>query len=99
MFAVPVYDLFSVAFLRVWQRRGLFLSDKNNLSHRLVNLGLCPSYAVLLIWLLAVVSCVGGLLLYLLPNPIKTIAGIAQLGGWWVGLPLLEYYAYHLVKR
>jgi UDP-GlcNAc:undecaprenyl-phosphate GlcNAc-1-phosphate transferase len=99
MFAIPIYDLFSVAFLRVWQRRGLFLSDKNNLSHRLVNLGLCPASAVRLIWLLVVVSCVGGLLLYQLPDPMRTIAGIAQLGFWWIGLPVIEYCAYRFFKQ
>jgi UDP-GlcNAc:undecaprenyl-phosphate GlcNAc-1-phosphate transferase len=94
MLAVPIYDLFSVAFMRIWQRRGLFQSDMNNLSHRLVKLGLSPLQAVLVIWLLALVSVVGGLLLYLLPDPPKTVVGIAQLTGWWVGLPLVEYLAH-----
>jgi UDP-GlcNAc:undecaprenyl-phosphate GlcNAc-1-phosphate transferase len=96
MFAVPVYDLVSVAFLRIWHKRGLFLSDKNNLSHRLVNLGLSQAHAVALIWLLAAVSAVGGVELYLLADPLKTIVGIAQLTAWWVGLPLVEYAAHRL---
>jgi UDP-GlcNAc:undecaprenyl-phosphate GlcNAc-1-phosphate transferase len=94
IFALPLYDLVSVAFLRIWHKRGLFVSDKNNLSHRLVNLGLSQVYAVLLICFLAVVGCVGGLLLYLLADPLRTIVGISQLTAWWVGLPLVEYIAH-----
>jgi UDP-GlcNAc:undecaprenyl-phosphate GlcNAc-1-phosphate transferase len=91
MFALPIYDLVSVATLRVWQRRGLFVSDRNNVSHRLVALGFTPTRAVLLLWLLAVVGGVGGLLLYVVSNPMKTIVGVAQLLGWWVGLPVVEW--------
>jgi UDP-GlcNAc:undecaprenyl-phosphate GlcNAc-1-phosphate transferase len=93
MFALPIYDLVSVATLRVWQRRGLFVSDRNNLSHRLVALGMRPTRAVALLWLLAVVGGVGGLLLYVVPDPAKTILGAAQLAGWWVALPVAEYLA------
>jgi UDP-GlcNAc:undecaprenyl-phosphate GlcNAc-1-phosphate transferase len=93
MFALPIYDLVSVATLRVWQRRGLFVSDRNNISHRLVALGYTPTLAVLLLWLLAVVGGLGGLLVYVVPDPAKTIVGVAQLAGWWVGLPLIEYFA------
>jgi UDP-GlcNAc:undecaprenyl-phosphate GlcNAc-1-phosphate transferase len=93
MFALPIYDLVSVATLRVWQQRGLFVSDRNNLSHRLVALGMRPTRAVALLWLLAVVGGVGGLLLYVVPNPAKMILGAAQLAGWWVALPVVEYLA------
>jgi len=93
MFALPIYDLVSVTTLRVWQRRGLFVSDRNNLSHRLVALGFSPTWAVALLWLLAVVGGVGGLLVYVVPEPVKTILGIVQLAGWWIGLPAIEYVA------
>jgi UDP-GlcNAc:undecaprenyl-phosphate GlcNAc-1-phosphate transferase len=99
MFALPIYDFASVAALRLWQKRGLFVSDKNNLSHRLVELGFKPTRAVALLWLLALVGGVGGLLLVLAPNPAKTILGVAQLGGWWIGLPVVEYFARRTMKR
>jgi UDP-GlcNAc:undecaprenyl-phosphate GlcNAc-1-phosphate transferase len=93
MFALPIYDFVSVVTLRVWERRGLFVSDRNNLSHRLVALGFTPTRAVAFLWLLAVVGGTGGLLLYFVPDPAKTILGVAQLVGWWIGLPLVEYFA------
>src|SRR5439155_6672801 len=61
--------------LRVWQRRGLFVSDRNNLSHRLVRLGIRPTRAVVLLWLLALVGGVGGLLIYVVPSPMKILLG------------------------
>jgi len=94
MFSLPIYDLFSVASMRVWQRRGLFVSDRNNLSHRLVALGFTSTRAVMLLWLLAVVGGVGGLLLYVVPEPVQTILGVAQLACWWIGLPVIEYVAH-----
>jgi UDP-GlcNAc:undecaprenyl-phosphate GlcNAc-1-phosphate transferase len=94
MMALPIYDLVSVAVLRVWHRRGLFVSDKNNLSHRLVELGLSPTIAVCLLWLLALAGGVGGLVLYQVPHPAKAIPAGLQLACWWAALPVTEYVAW-----
>src|SRR5262249_18755836 len=83
MMAVPIYDLASVAFLRLWERRGLFLSDKNNLSHRLVALGLRSTTAVSVFWLLALAGAVGGALLYVIPQPVSVVIGVLELACWW----------------
>lgn len=99
MFALPIYDLLSVAGLRVWQGRGLFVSDRNNLSHRLVELGMRPTRAVALLWLLAMVGGVGGLLIYLVPQPVKMILGAAQIVGWSVALPFGEYVAHRRLQN
>jgi UDP-GlcNAc:undecaprenyl-phosphate GlcNAc-1-phosphate transferase len=69
MMVLPIYDLASVLFLRLCRRRGLFVSDRNNLSHRLVASGWSSRGAVILIWFLCLVSGVGGLLILLETNP------------------------------
>ena len=52
--AVPLLDLVWVVLLR-WQKgQPFYVGDTNHLSHRLVRAGLTRPYAVLLIWLLAI---------------------------------------------
>jgi hypothetical protein len=51
------------------------------------------------IWLLAVVNAVGGLELYLLAEPLKSILGIVQSTAWWLGLPVIEYLAHRRACR
>jgi UDP-GlcNAc:undecaprenyl-phosphate GlcNAc-1-phosphate transferase len=89
--AVPCYDLLSVVALRLRQGRSPFHADKQHLSHRLVARGLSPPAAVRLIYLLALASGAGGLLLY----DVKSGTGAALLGvvlaGWWLALAVLEY--------
>jgi UDP-GlcNAc:undecaprenyl-phosphate GlcNAc-1-phosphate transferase len=99
--AVPIYDLASVAFLRLWERRGLFKSDKNNLSHRLVAQGLRPTTAVRVFWLLGLVGALGGLGLYALPQPVNVLIGVLELACWWGVLPAVECWirSYRFKKR
>jgi len=96
MMAIPIYDLASVALLRVWHARGLFVSDRNNLSHRLIRLGLSPARAVAVIDLMTLASGLGGLLLYQLSGAAADIAGLVQLACWWCVLPAVEF---HLAYR
>jgi UDP-GlcNAc:undecaprenyl-phosphate GlcNAc-1-phosphate transferase len=51
--AVPLLDMARVVLLRWRLGRPFYIGDNNHLSHRLVKLGLSPTRAVLLIWLLA----------------------------------------------
>jgi len=51
--AVPLLDMARVVLLRWRLGRPFYIGDNNHLSHRLVRLGLSPTRAVLLIWLLA----------------------------------------------
>lgn len=62
--AVPLYDISSVIFIRLKQGRSPFHPDKSHFSHRLVELGLRPSRAVLTIYLATLTTGLGGLLLY-----------------------------------
>lgn len=62
--AVPLYDTISVICIRLHQRRSPFEADKNHFSHRLVDLGLSKTQAVLTIYLTTAACGLGALVLY-----------------------------------
>jgi len=66
--AVPLYDFCSVMLIRISQGRSPFHPDKSHFSHRLVEVGLKPSQAVLTIYLATLTTGLGALLLYRLPD-------------------------------
>jgi UDP-GlcNAc:undecaprenyl-phosphate/decaprenyl-phosphate GlcNAc-1-phosphate transferase len=66
--AVPLYDFCSVILIRLSQRRSPFHGDKSHFSHRLVELGMQPANAVLTIHLTTMMTGLGGLLLYKVPD-------------------------------
>jgi UDP-GlcNAc:undecaprenyl-phosphate GlcNAc-1-phosphate transferase len=66
--AVPLYDFCTVIFIRLSQGRSPFHGDKSHFSHRLVELGMRPSHAVLTIHLTTAMTGLGGLLLYKVPD-------------------------------
>jgi UDP-GlcNAc:undecaprenyl-phosphate GlcNAc-1-phosphate transferase len=94
IFAVPCYDLCSVVVLRLWQRRSPFHADKQHLSHRLVALGLSPRCAVGVIYLLAVASGIGGLLIQRLPEESGGLVAV-QVVCWWFAIGLVEYFRHY----
>jgi UDP-GlcNAc:undecaprenyl-phosphate GlcNAc-1-phosphate transferase len=93
--AVPWYDMATVVALRLWQRRSPFHADKQHLSHRLVQLGLKPPMAVCVIYLLALASGMGGLLLYQVCQTGPTILTVLQLACWWFAIAALEYRGHY----
>jgi len=62
--AVPLYDFCSVVVIRLLQGRSPFHADKQHFSHRLVELGLSRSHAVLTVHLVTLTTGMGALLLY-----------------------------------
>lgn len=62
--AVPLYDISSVVFIRLRAGRSPFSADTSHFSHRLVELGLTPTKAVLTIYLTTAATGLGALLLY-----------------------------------
>ena len=62
--AVPLYDFVTVIWIRLNAGRSPFHGDKSHFSHRLVELGLRPSHAVLTIHLSTLMTGLGGLLLF-----------------------------------
>ena len=64
VFAVPLYDLGTVVWIRLRQGRSPFAADTSHFSHRLVELGLSKTQAVLTIYLLTATCGLGALLLH-----------------------------------
>lgn len=62
--AVPLYDMLSVLWIRLREGRSLFQADKSHFSHRLVELGLSKTQAVLTIYLTTATCGLGALLLH-----------------------------------
>ena len=62
--AVPLYDTATVVWIRLRQGRSPFEADRNHFSHRLVELGLSKTQAVLTIYLLTATCGLGALLLH-----------------------------------
>ena len=50
---VPIFDTFSVIYLRLKSRQSIFEADKRHFSHRLVSLGLTQRQAVLIVYLVS----------------------------------------------
>jgi len=61
--AVPLYDTASVILIRLREGRSPFVGDKSHFSHRLVDLGMTKSQAVLTIYLATATCGLGALLL------------------------------------
>ncbi len=62
--AVPLYDTATVVFIRLRQGRSPFVGDKSHFSHRLVELGMSKTQAVLTIYLTTATCGLGALLLH-----------------------------------
>lgn len=62
--AVPLYDMTTVIWIRIREGRSPFAADKNHFSHRLVELGLSKTQAVLTIYLTTATCGLGALLLH-----------------------------------
>lgn len=64
IFAVPLYDIATVVWIRLRQGRSPFAADQSHFSHRLVELGLSKTRTVLTIYLLTATCGLGALLLH-----------------------------------
>jgi len=62
--AVPLYDTFTVVLIRLRAGRSPFVGDKSHFSHRLVQLGMTETRAVLTIYLATATCGLGALLLH-----------------------------------
>ncbi len=62
--AVPLYDMTTVILIRLRNGKSPFVGDRNHFSHRLVDLGLSKTQAVLTVYLTTTLCCLGAILLY-----------------------------------
>lgn len=68
MLAVPLYDTASVVLIRLQEGRSPFRPDKSHFSHRLVEMGLSRTAAVLTIYLAGAACGLAAVLLYFVPG-------------------------------
>lgn len=61
--AVPLYDMVTVLWIRIREGRSLFVGDRSHFSHRLVELGLSRTQAVLTIYLVTITCGLAAILL------------------------------------
>ena len=62
--AVPLYDFFSVTFLRLTQGKSPFVGDTQHFSHRMKRHGLSDTQVVLTLYLATLCTGLGGVFLY-----------------------------------
>ncbi len=61
--SVPLYDTLSVIYIRIKNKKPIFVGDKNHFSHRLFDLGLSHKDSVLFIYLVTLSTGIGSFLL------------------------------------
>ena len=74
--AIPMYDMATVLWIRIREGRSLFVGDRSHFSHRLVDLGLSRTQAVLTIHLVTATCGLAALLLV----HVSVLQAIAVLG-------------------
>jgi len=98
MMAVPLYDSFSVVWIRMKNGVSIFEGDKNHLSHRLVGLGFTVRDAVLVIYLLTFCCGVGAALVGRLDSLGAGLV-LVQVGGFLLLTALLERAGRHALRK
>lgn len=86
--SVPLFDTFSVIYIRWQNGQSIMLGDKHHFSHRLVDLGMSSRQAVAFIFLVAGVVGLSGALLPIL-NRGGTLIILAQTAGIFLLIVLL----------
>jgi len=61
--SVPIYDTLSVMIIRKMKGYSIFRADTNHISHRLTRMGLSHTDAVLVIFLISIITGLNGLIL------------------------------------
>ena len=84
--AIPIYDMIATSMIRLRLGHSPWVGDQRHLSHRLVERGFSTRAAVVIIWALAAIIGIGGILIgSLTPVPavlvvLQTIAALLLLG-------------------
>ncbi len=78
--SVPLFDTFSVIYLRWKNNQPIMLGDKRHFSHRLVELGMTSRQAVEFIWLVGIISGISALFLPMLSFNFSVLIILQVLG-------------------
>lgn len=78
--SIPLFDTFSVIYLRWKSGQPIMLGDKRHFSHRLVELGMTPKQAVEFIWLVSVITGISAMFLPMLNFKFSLLIVLQVLG-------------------
>ncbi len=78
--SVPLFDTFSVIYLRWKNNQPIMLGDKRHFSHRLVELGMTQRQAVEFIWLVGIISGISAIFLPMLSFNLSVLIILQVLG-------------------
>ena len=93
-----LYDVCTVTFIRLKQRRSPLVGDQQHFSHRLVQRGLSQRGAVVVIWSATAVVGIGGIVLGRLEAWQAILVGV-QTALVLIMIALLEYASRHASAR
>ena len=88
--AIPLYDVLTVTLIRLKQGRSPLVGDQQHFSHRLVQRGLSPRGAVVVIWAATAVTGIGGVSMGRLQGWQAVLVGV-QTGLVLLVIALLEH--------
>lgn len=89
--AVPLFDAMAVVLIRFRLNQPFYIGDNRHLSHRFVRLGLTRPQAVLVIWLLCLITGCGAVTLLWLP-PLGAALIFAQCAATLTVISILQFY-------
>lgn len=88
--SVPLFDTFSVIYLRWKNKQPIMLGDKRHFSHRLVELGMTSRQAVEFIWLVGIISGINALFLPMLSFNFSILIILQVLGIYFLIVLLMN---------
>lgn len=97
--AVPLYDTVTVVLIRLREGRSPFHPDKKHFSHRLVELGLRPTSAVLTVHLTTLTTGLAGLLLFHVEGWTEALLILAVVGCVLALIAILETAGRQAVRQ
>lgn len=96
---IPTYDTLLAIFRRLLKRKSIFIADKKHLHHRLLDMGLSHSEAVLLVYFVSIYLGIMGYLFTLIPLRYAFILLILLGMGTFAGMRTLGFIERRISKR
>ena len=98
--SLPLLDLILAVVRRMLRRQSIFSADRGHIHHRLLDQGLTPGRAVLVLYMIG--GAAAGLAVLLSAPQIARFQNVVIaviLGGVWMGMRKLRYREIHLMGR
>lgn len=96
---IPTYDTLLAIFRRLLKRKSIFIADKKHLHHRLLDMGLSHSEAVLLVYFVSIYLGIMGYLFTLIPLRYAFILLILLGMGTFAGMRTLGFIERRISRK